>query len=78
MRLSEIKNKMPVNSERPKIPEREILIECVSIGAVQRIAAIDAETGLEVIFQVPAHTRKEEIRKLAEAKLRYVAAKKRH
>ncbi|MER2520749.1 MAG: hypothetical protein ABTQ34_08700 [Bdellovibrionales bacterium] len=58
-------------------PERqEILIECVSIGATLSIAAINAATGLEVRFQVPAQTRMEEIRRLASAKLRYVAEKK--
>lgn len=60
----------------PTQPERqEILIECVSIGASQRVAAIDASTGLEVSFQAPARAGPEEIRKLAAAKLRYVAAK---
>lgn len=57
-------------------PERqEILLECVSIGNTQRVAAINAATGAEVSFQVPLHTGTEEIRKLAIAKLNYVAAK---
>ncbi len=58
-------------------PERqEILIECVNIGAALRVAAVNATTGLEVSFQVPARTGAEEIRRLAAAKLRYVAERR--
>ncbi|MDR3424537.1 MAG: hypothetical protein P4M13_05590 [Alphaproteobacteria bacterium] len=55
---------------------REILMETKRIGAIQRIAAVDADSGTEVVFQAPASASPEEIRRIAASKLRYVMEKK--
>jgi len=48
---------------------REIYIETQRVGGSVRVAAVDAATAEEVVFQVPPHTSKAEIDRLALAKL---------
>lgn len=48
---------------------REIYIETQRVGGSVRVAAVDAATGEEVVFQVPPRTSKAEIDQLALAKL---------
>lgn len=48
---------------------REVIFEIVRIGDVQRIAAVDVETGVEVVVQAPAHTALADARRLALRKL---------
>lgn len=55
---------------------REIFIETRRIGATLRVTAIDADSGTEVTFQAPASAGREELQRLAAAKLRYVMSKK--
>lgn len=50
---------------------REIYIEVIAIGKALRVAAIDAETGEELVFQVPRNTPREEIDALARAKVEW-------
>jgi hypothetical protein len=49
---------------------REVLFEFTAVGAVMKVAAIDAETGVEVMVMGPAHARRADLQKLALAKLR--------
>ena len=48
---------------------REIYIETQQVGGSVRVAAVDAATGEEVVFQVPVRTTQAEINQLALAKL---------
>jgi hypothetical protein len=48
---------------------REILFEITHVGDVQRVAAIDAATGIEVVVQVPASAALVDARALALRKL---------
>ncbi|WP_417481688.1 DUF6898 family protein [Maricaulis sp.] len=48
---------------------REIYVETQQVGGSVRVAAVDAATGEEVVFQVPPRTTKAEIDQLAMAKL---------
>lgn len=48
---------------------REIYVEMIPAGKALRVAAVDAETGLEMIFQVPANTPRPDIDRLARAKI---------
>lgn len=50
---------------------REIYIEVIAIGNALRVAAVDAETGEELVFQVPKNTPREEIDALARAKVHW-------
>ena len=50
---------------------REIYIEVIAIGNALRVAAVDAETGEELVFQVPKNTPREEIDALARAKVQW-------
>ncbi|WP_300542902.1 hypothetical protein [Maricaulis sp.] len=50
---------------------REIYIEVIGIGQALRVAAVDAETGEELVFQVPRNTSRSEIDNLARAKIRW-------
>lgn len=50
---------------------REIYVEIVAVGQALRVAAVDAETGEELIFQVPRNTPREEIDALARAKIHW-------
>lgn len=47
----------------------EVLFETIRIGAVLRIAAIHAESGVEVVIQVPAGTSPSDAQALALRKL---------
>lgn len=49
----------------------EIYLEIVGIGNAVRVAAVDGVTGDEVVFQVPEHTSRVEIERLAVAKLKW-------
>jgi len=49
---------------------REVLFEFTTIGAVTKVAAIDAETGIEVSVMGPTHASRADLQKLALAKLR--------
>ena len=49
--------------------DREIYVEILSVGQALRVAAVDAETGLELVFQVPRNTPREEIDHLARSKV---------
>lgn len=54
--------------------DREVLFEIVRIGDVQRIAAVDVETGVEVVVQAPANAALADARMLALRKLRKALA----
>lgn len=49
--------------------DREVYIETQQVGGSVRVAAVDAATGEEVVFQVPPRTTQAEINQLALAKL---------
>ena len=49
---------------------REVLFEFTAVGAVMKVAAIDAVTGIEVTVMGPASASRADLRKLALAKLR--------
>jgi hypothetical protein len=49
--------------------EREVLFEITRVGDVQRIAAVDVETGVEVVVQAPASASLVDVRNLALRKL---------
>lgn len=52
-------------------PERrEILFEFTAVGAVTKVVAIDAETGIEVMVMGPTHASRADLQKLALAKLK--------
>jgi hypothetical protein len=48
----------------------EVLFEFTAIGAVMKVAAIDAATGIEVTVMGPVHATRADLQKLALAKLR--------
>jgi hypothetical protein len=53
------------------LPERrEILFEFTAVGAVTKVVAIDAETGIEVMVMGPTHASRADLQKLALAKLK--------
>jgi len=49
---------------------REVLFEFTAVGAVMKVAAIDAATGIEVTVMGPVHAARADLQKLALAKLR--------
>ena len=49
---------------------REILFEFTAVGTVMKVAAIDAETGIEVTVMGPVHASRADLQKLAIAKLK--------
>ena len=49
---------------------REVLFEFTSVGTVMKVAAIDAETGIEVMVMGPSHASRADLQKLAMAKLK--------
>jgi hypothetical protein len=57
------------------MPLNEILMEIQQIGAVLRVSAIDADSGMEVVFQAPSSTSHADIQRLAASKLKYVLRK---
>ena len=52
-----------------RIEDREILLEIQTLGKASRIAAVDALTGEEVVFQAPVTASRGEIEHLAMALL---------
>ncbi|MBV8061327.1 MAG: hypothetical protein JO126_01735 [Alphaproteobacteria bacterium] len=54
-----------------------LIIETRIVHGILRVAAVDAETGEEIVFQAPAHTSRQEIDKLAAQKMAYLKGKKR-
>ncbi|MBR9826337.1 MAG: hypothetical protein GYB36_11140 [Alphaproteobacteria bacterium] len=55
--------------------DREVYLEIQVVGNAARVAAVDAETGEEVVFQVPKRTTRIEIEHLAMAKLNWKLSK---
>ena len=51
--------------------DHSVYLEMIAVGNAVRVAAVDAVTGDEVVFQVPEHTSRAEIERLAIAKLRW-------
>ena len=49
---------------------REVLFEFTAVGAVMKVVAIDAETGIEVMVMGPARASRADLQKLALAKLK--------
>jgi hypothetical protein len=49
---------------------REVLFEFTAVGAVMKVAAIDAATGIEVTVMGPVHASRADLQKLALGKLR--------
>lgn len=49
--------------------EREVFFEITRIGELQRVAAVDANTGIEVVVQAPAAASLADVRALALRKL---------
>jgi hypothetical protein len=49
----------------------EIFLEIHTIDKALRITAVDAQTGMEVVFSAPAYMARERINELALAKLSY-------
>ena len=49
---------------------REVLFEFTAIGSVVKVAAIDADTGIEVSVMGPASAAQSDLQKLALAKLK--------
>ncbi|BBF93217.1 DUF6898 family protein [Blastochloris tepida] len=49
--------------------EREVLFEFSRMGAYVRVAAIDAETGIEVVVMAPAAATRGDLERLALQKL---------
>lgn len=56
--------------------DREVYIETQQVGGSVRVAAVDAATGEEVVFQVPPSTTRREIDRLALAKLAWKMGRK--
>lgn len=50
-------------------PQREVIFEITRLGDLQRVAAIDVETGTEVVIQAPANAALADVRALALRKL---------
>ncbi len=53
----------------------DIIIETTRIGATLRVAAMDAATGIEIIFQAPLKTSQRTLHQLAVKKMEYVLKK---
>jgi hypothetical protein len=49
--------------------DREVIFEITRVGDVQRIAAVDVATGVEVVVQAPASAALADVRALALKKL---------
>lgn len=64
---------------RPSIDlnDSEVLFEITRIGEVQRVAAIDVSTGVEVVVQAPANAALVDVRTLALRKLERALAEPR-
>ena len=53
-----------------------ILLEIMRVGNVQKIIAVDEASGTEVSFMAPVSASRQEIERLARAKVAYVIRKK--
>jgi hypothetical protein len=49
--------------------DRDVIFEITRVGDVQRIAAVDVATGIEVVVQAPANAALADVRALALRKL---------
>jgi hypothetical protein len=49
--------------------ERDVIFEITRVGDVQRVAAVDVATGVEVVVQAPANAALADVRALALKKL---------
>jgi hypothetical protein len=49
--------------------DREVIFEITRVGDVQRIAAVDVATGIEVVLQAPSNAALADVRALALRKL---------
>jgi hypothetical protein len=49
--------------------DRDVIFEIMRVGDVQRVAAVDVATGVEVIVQAPANAALADVRALALKKL---------
>ena len=56
--------------------QRRIILELTTVGASQKVTAVDEATGTEVSFVAPSSTARVDIERLARAKLDYVLKKK--
>lgn len=52
-----------------KNAEREVIFEITRIGEVQRVAAVDVETGVEAVVMAPVNAALADVRALAMRKL---------
>lgn len=50
----------------------DILLECVRLGRVVRVAAVDPRSLAEVVFQAPAGTALADLERLARARLEHL------
>jgi hypothetical protein len=57
-------------------PDRRIILELTTVGATQKVTAVDEATGTEVSFIAPANAARADIERLARSKLEYVMKKK--
>lgn len=55
---------------------RRIILELTTLGASQKVTAVDEDTGVEVSFVAPASAARADLERLARAKLAYVLKKK--
>jgi hypothetical protein len=49
--------------------DNRVYLEITEIAKVLRVAAVDAASGEEIVFQAPSHTPRAELERLAIAKL---------
>ena len=49
--------------------DRDVILEVTRVGDIQRVAAIDLESGKEVVIQAPAHAALADVRALVLRKL---------
>lgn len=68
---AEIESEIESKAQHKSTAPRAIYFEHRQIGTVARLAAIDEETGTEVVIQVPRGVSMNEAQDLAERKLRY-------
>lgn len=54
----------------------EVIFEITYIGDIQRVAAVDVATGVEVVIQAPAHAARADVQALALRKLERALSQK--
>ena len=57
--------------------DRDVIFEITRVGDVQRIAAVDVATGIEVVVQAPASAALTDVRALALRKLERAVSEER-